>query len=142
MLVIGQDKWLQEIVTAWDFAGEFAELVDPFKRIEDIEDRLRTLLRKRQVNPKVAEFLRDYGFPRGDPVRELDELTMGELQRVLEVPAQWCGLELAFDRIVFIRAVDEARDFLNRLMHFRYPLNRDEMTLLTNFCDIVREIQL
>ena len=145
VLVVGRDKRLQghrPIVTAWDLAGEFAELVDPFKRIGEIEERLRTLLRKRLGNDKVAEFLRDHGLPGDDPAGELNELTMGELQRVLEVPVHWDALGLAFDRVVFIRALGDARDYRNRLMHFRDPLNEDEMTLLTNFCDMVREIQL
>ena len=43
VLVIGRDNRLQGIVTAWDLAEEFAELVDPFKRIGEIEERLRTL---------------------------------------------------------------------------------------------------
>ena len=37
VLVYGQDNRLQGIVTAWDLAEEFAELVDPFKRIGEIE---------------------------------------------------------------------------------------------------------
>ena len=36
-LVIGRNKKLQGIVTAWDLAEEFAELVAPFKRIGEIE---------------------------------------------------------------------------------------------------------
>ena len=38
VLVIGQDKRLRGIVTAWDLAEEFARLVDPFKRIGEIEE--------------------------------------------------------------------------------------------------------
>ena len=45
VLVIGIDKRLQGIVTAWDLAEEFAELADPFKRIGEIEERLRALVR-------------------------------------------------------------------------------------------------
>ncbi len=142
VLVIGRDKKLQGIVTAWDLAEEFAELVDPFKRIGEIEERLRTLVRMRLGKHKVAQFLSDDELPAGEPVGELDGLTMGELQRVLEFPEHWDALELAFDRVVFIRALAKARDYRNRLMHFRDPLDEAEMTQLTNFCDIVREIKL
>ena len=45
VLVMGIDKRLQGIVTAWDLAEEFAELADPFKRIGEIEERLRALVR-------------------------------------------------------------------------------------------------
>ena len=66
---------------------------------------------------------------------------MGELQRVLELPEHWDALDLAFDRVVFIRGLSEAREYRNRLMHFRDPLTEAEMKQLTNFCDTVREIQ-
>ena len=140
VLVIGRDKRLQGIVTAWDLAEEFAELVDPFKRIGEIEERLRTLVRMRLGKDKVAEFLRDHGLSGSDPIAEIEELTMGELQRVLDFPEHWEALGLAFDRTVFIDALGEARDYRNRLMHFRDPLTEVEMVRLSNFCDTVREI--
>ena len=142
VLVIGRDKRLQGIVTAWDLAEEFAELVDPFKRIGEIEERLRTLVGTRLGKQNVAQFLSDDELPASEPVGELDEFTMGELQRVLEFPEHWDALKLAFDRGVFIRALAEARGYRNRLMHFRDPLNEAEMRQLTNFCDMVREIKL
>ena len=142
VLVIGRDKRLQGIVTAWDLAKEFAEMVDPFKRIGEIEERLRTLLGKRLGKYKVAEFVRNHELPGDDPVAELDELTMGALQRVLGFPEHWDAFGLAFDRVVFIDALNEARDYRNRLMHFRDPLTEAEITRLTNICDMVREIQL
>ena len=142
VLIIGGDKRLQGIVTAWDLAEEFASLVDPFKRIGEIEERLQTLVQMRLGKPKVSEFLRDNAQPGDDPIEELKELTMGELQRVLDFPEHWDALDLAFDRGVFIRALNEAREYRNRLMHFRDPLTADEMTRLTNFCHTVREIQL
>ena len=142
VLVIGLDKRLQGIVTAWDLAEEFAELVDPFKRIGEIEERLRALVGGRLGKDKVVEFLRDPGLSGKDPMAELEELTMGELQRVLEFPGHWDALGLVFDRGVFIGALNKVRDYRNRLMHFRDPLTEAEMTHLTNFCDTVREIQL
>ena len=142
VLVIGIDKRLQGIVTAWDLAEEFAELADPFKRIGEIEERLRALVRTHLGKDKVTEFLADHGFSGKNPVAEIDELTMGELQRILEFPEHWDELGLAFDRVVFTNALSQARDYRNRLMHFRDPLTEAEMKQLSNFCDTVREIQL
>ena len=141
-LVVGQDNQLQGIVTAWDLAEEFAVLVDPFKRIGEIEARLQSLLERRLGKEKVADFLNDRSLSGDDPIEALEELTMGELQRVLEFPDHWNELSLAFDRRVFITSLNEAREYRNRLMHFRDPLDEAEMTRLTNFCDMVREIQL
>ena len=142
VLVIGQDKRLRGIVTAWDLAEEFAKLVDPFKRIGEIEERLRVLVKIRLGQDKVAKFLKDHGLLGFDPTTGIGELTMGELQRVLEFPEHWNALKLPFDRAVFISALGEARTYRNRLMHFRGPLIPAEMKRLSNLCDTVREINL
>ena len=142
VLVIGPSNRLQGIVTAWDLAEEFAELVDPFKRIGEIEERLRTLLRVRLGEQKVLEFLVDEESAAGTQVGAIQDLTMGDLKRALEFPEHWCALEMPFEREEFVKALDKVRDFRNRLMHFRDPLNPSETTLLTNFCDAVREVQL
>ena len=143
VLVIGRDKRLQGIVTAWDLAEEFAELVDPFTRIGEIEERLRTLVRKRLGKDKVADFLKGNGSQGNDPDQEIKDLTMGELQYVLEYPEHWEALNLVFDRKVFIKALDRVREYRNELMHFRDTPNKEgQRTLLTNFCEMVREIQL
>ena len=142
VLVIGRDNKLQGIVTAWDLAEEFLDLVDPFKRIGEIEERLRALVRTRLGNEKVSAFLNDQGIWDGNSTAEIERLTMGELERVLGFPEHWTVLELRFDRAVFVDALGKARDYRNRLMHFRDPLTPQEMTHLTNFCDTVREIQL
>lgn len=140
VLVVGRDSMLQGIVTAWDLAEEFAELVDPFKRLGEIEERLRTLVKERIGPNKVAAFLEDHGLSSSGSTEEIEELTMGELQRVLENPSHWEELGLAFHRNTFIEALGEARGYRNRLMHFRDPLTEDEMSRLTNICDMVREI--
>lgn len=144
VLVYGQDNnRLQGIVTAWDLAEEFAELVDPFRRIGEIEERLRTVLSRRLGADRVAEFLlRNQRTSSGSRIAGVEELTMGELQRVLEFPEHWDALGLAFDRTVFIKVLDEARRYRNRLMHFGDPLTEAEKSQLTNFCNMVRAIQL
>ena len=142
VLVIGRERRLQGIVTAWDLAEEFAELVDPFNRIGEIEQRLQTLLKRRLGTNEVAEFLSNHGGASDDQIEELEELTLGELQRVLEYPEHWNALGLAFERTEFIQALNKAREYRNRLMHFRDPLDEAERMHLTNLCDMVREIQL
>ena len=141
VLVIAPDKRLQGIVTAWDLAEEFAGLVEPVKRIGEIEASLQSLLERRLGKKRVADFLNDQSLSSDDPIEALEELTMGELQRVLEFPDHWDELGLVFDRRVFIARLSDVREYRNRLMHFRDPLDEAEMTLLSNFCDLVREIQ-
>ena len=142
VLVVGRDRRLQGIVTAWDLAEEFSGLVDPFKKIGEIEERLRTLISIRIGEDKTAQFLTDHGHSDEHPMEDLEQLSMGDLQRVLEFPEHWNALNLAFDRVVFTEALAEVRGYRNRLMHFRDPLKEAEMARLTNFCDAVREIEL
>lgn len=143
VLVVGQDHRLQGIVTSWDLAEEFAQLVDPFKRIGEIEERLRTLTGRNLGQEQIMKFLSDHGSTNQEYRERLDELTIGELQRVLEYPSHWESLGLkAIERETFIEALDTIREFRNRLMHFRDPLSPEETSQLTNFCDLVREIPL
>ncbi len=142
VLVIGRHKRLQGIVTAWDLAEEFAGLVDPFTRIGEIEDRLQTVISKRLGKQKVAEFFTEQGLLDEDSIKDPKELTLGELEKVMEFPKHWDALRLPYDRKIFIGALRETRGYRNRLMHFRDPLTEAEMTHLTNFCDTVRELQL
>ena len=67
----------------------------------------------------MAEFLKNHGLSTKDAIEEIEELTMGELQRVIEFPEHWDTLDLVFDRVVFINALSKARDYRNRLMHFK-----------------------
>ena len=142
VLIIGREKRLQGIVTAWDLAEEFAGLVDPFKRIGEIEERLRALLERRLGKDRAAQFLSERGLSGDDPIADLDDLTIGALQRVLESAEHWHELDVPFDRNVFTKALNDVRKYRNRLMHFRDPLKEEELLQLTNFCDTVREIQL
>ena len=142
VLVIGKDKRLQGIVTAWDLADEFAILVDPFKRLGEIEARLRILVEKKLGKDNATQFLLEHVHVGEKSVAEIEEMTLGELQWIIDYPQHWDKFALQFDRNVFVEALNTAREFRNRLMHFRDPLNAKEMSRLTNFCVMVREIQL
>lgn len=143
VLVVGVDHRLQGIVTAWDLAEEFAKLVDPFKRIGEVEERLRALLSKRVGTATMSQFLSDNPAGEGGQGDDVDAFTIGDLQRVVENPEHWSSLGLAsLDRVDFASALGRTRVFRNRLMHFRDPLNENEMNELTNFCDLVRDIPL
>ena len=141
VLVVGQDNRLQGIVTAWDLAEEFAQLVDPFTRIGEIEARLRTLVGHKLDRDQLAQFLSDHDLTDGEHRKRPEELTIGELQRVVAYPQHWELLGLkALERVTFVEALDRIREFRNRLMHFRDPLSTGEISELANFCDLVREI--
>ncbi len=142
VLVSGADHRIQGIVTAWDLASEFAQLVATFKRIGEVEGRLRVLLANKLGIVAIRNFLIEQSqAPAKTTVDSVDELTIGELVRVLQHSENWEQLGLsAIDKALFVQALDEVREFRNRLMHFRDPLNQDELLKLTNLCELVREL--
>jgi predicted transcriptional regulator len=147
VLVVGEDLRLQNIVTAWDLAEEFAQLVDQFKRIGEVEARLRALLLEKLGSARIGQFMAENPSPpphgHAEVIEDLNALTIGDLQRILEHPSHWNELGLrGVDRAAFVSALDRTRQFRNRLMHFQDPLSADEARELTNFCDLVREIQV
>lgn len=139
VLVIGPEKRLSGIITAWDLAEEFEKLVDPFKRIAEIESRLGYLIVKRLGKEPVFSFLK---LEETSPSRNGTGLTVGELQRVFESPDLWGSLTLPYDRKLFVDALNTMRELRNRLMHFGEPLTEEETRELTNFCHMIRDIPL
>ncbi len=142
VLVVGHDNRLQGIITAWDLAEEFAELVEAFKRIGEIEGRIRALLERRLGLEQINQFLIDH--PPGEVAKSKNstaDLTIGDLQSLVEHPKSWNALRIsAIHRPTFVEALNRVGTFRNRLMHFRDPLSADELHELTNFCGLVREI--
>lgn len=130
VLVIGEDKHLCGIVTAWDLAAEFANLVGPFKRIGEIEYRVTKCI-KDKLGPTAIEAL---------PGMSASVLTLGDLVRIIQNPDNWEKLQLPFDRQEFSGILDEVRELRNRLMHFRDPLDGNEMRRLQDYCELVRKI--
>jgi CBS domain-containing protein len=138
VLVIGPDKRLSGIVTAWDLAVEFAELVGPFKWIGEIESRIRECVRNKLGASAVVSFL--VGTTEATLKNDPEMLNLGDLVRIVQNPDNWRKLGLPLDRQEFSKIMDETREYRNRLMHFRDPLNQDEKRRLQNYCEMVRKI--
>lgn len=136
VLVIGPDKRLSGIVTAWDLAVEFTELVGPFKWIGEIETRVRECIRKKLDASTMSSFL---GTTEAALKDNPELLTLGELVRIVQNPANWEKLGLPLDREEFSSLMDEVREYRNRLMHFRDPLKPEEMARLQNYCRMIRK---
>lgn len=123
VLAVGLDNRLQGTVTSWDLAEEFAQLVDPFKCVGEIEERLRTLVRRGLNAEQIANCLSDHSSVEGKYQGRPEESMIGELQRVLRYLQHWGLLRLiAIERATFIDALTRVRGFRNKVMHFRDPL--------------------
>jgi hypothetical protein len=138
VLVIGRDKRLAGIVTAWDLADEFQKLIGPFKWIGEIESRLRKCLFSHLNKEAVHSFLASSNSSVDEPNPEF--LTLGDLLHLVRNPEVWEQLSLPFDRATFAEALDDVREMRNRLMHFRDPLAPDEATRLRSFCRMIRKV--
>lgn len=142
VLVVGRDKRLQGIVTAWDLAEEFAVLVEPFKRIGEIEQRLRALIERKLSKEIIFDFLKDSSHAYGDLPKESHDLTLGEVQRVLESPKHWAMLALPYDQAIFMCELNRIRDYRNQLMHFKDLEDEIDTPSIANFCNLVRAIRM
>ena len=138
VLILGTDRRLAGIVTPWDLAEEFAKLAEPFKYMEEIETRLGLLVHER-LESEWADILEDLAIGEGAPA---DSLTMGDLVRIVEHPGYWRKLGIPYDRATFAAWLGEVREFRNRLMHFRDPLEPDETARIVNLCQMIRTIPL
>jgi len=76
VLVIGQDRSLSGIVSPADIAEEFRSLAAPFLLIGQIEERLRWLIRKQEVDLGAALAASSVAIEHGRPFGTY-ELTMG-----------------------------------------------------------------
>lgn len=140
VLVIGRDKRLSGIVTAWDLAAEFEELVGPFKWIGEIEHRVKRRLEDKVGKDDISSFFSEIKLE--PSLADTEMLTIGGLVLFVQNVDNWEKLELPFDRQVFCAGLDMVRELRNRIMHFRDPLTFDEKRQLKRFCDVSRKIPM
>ena len=115
------------IVTAADVTNEFGALAEPFFLLGEIERRLRSWLRR-------SSFTEDeYAAARfeGDEEREVsvpEDLTLGEVERLLQSPDSWGKVPWSLDRKIFLERLGEVRAVRNSLMHFSSDVPSDADT--------------
>lgn len=127
------------IVTAADVTYEFGALAGPFFLLGEIERRLRVAV-DRAFEP--GELL---GMVDPDDRRDVEtseDLSFGELKRLIEHPERWDKLGWPVDRPLFLARIEDIRAIRNSLMHFSSDLPSEEdvdkmQTLLTLLKDLV-----
>jgi hypothetical protein len=132
VFVEAKDRTLGGIVTTADLSSQFATLARPFLLIGEIERRLRAVIsRCFEMADLVA--VRD-PEDNARSVESADDLTLGEVGRLIENPEQWSKLGWPLDRKEFVQAFDEIRDIRNDVMHFSPdPLSPRQDEALLNF---------
>jgi CBS domain-containing protein len=131
VLVRARDNTLSGIITAADVTEEFDALASPFLLLGELERRLRLVLTERFEPGELAK----YRAPE-DGDREIagpDDLSLGEIVRLLEREDAWDRLGWSADRTIFIQSLHEVRVVRNRLMHFSPDLpTSDEVMQMRN----------
>ena len=139
VLVRAADNTLSGIITAADVTEEFDALASPFFLLGEIERRLRLVVAEYFEPSELAK----YRDPDDDDrsVAGADDLSLGEIARLLERPDVWSRLGWNADRVAFGHALYEVRGIRNRLMHFSPDLpTADEITQMRNLLAFVKVV--
>jgi CBS domain-containing protein len=139
VFVRGRDRKLSGIITASDVTVEFDALASPFFLLGEIERRLRLVVDEHFQATELGQF-RDPS----DTGREIDgaeDLSLGEISRLLEKPDVWDRLRWRADRGTFISFMVEVRSIRNRLMHFSPDLPSDvEVAQMRNMLGFLKAV--
>jgi CBS domain-containing protein len=119
------------IITTADLSERFGQLAQPFLALEELEKRLRIII-DHHFSMDQIEAAVDPGDQR--TIDTVDDLTLGEVQRLLESPDNFERLGWPVDRKVFVKALQGVCQIRNDLVHFSPdPLEEPQMNLLYGF---------
>lgn len=137
VLVFKDDKSICGIVTPADIAHEFRAMTAPFLIIGEIETHLRWFI-DRAIDIANVTFSAAPPPAPGKLPAEAADLTMGEIERILENPEYWKQVGLPYDRVDFCAALGKMRQFRNETMHFGDLLTEAELHSLRTFANTLR----
>jgi CBS domain-containing protein len=138
VLVLGDDKKLCGIITPADIAREFHAMTAPFLIIGEIETHLRWFIDRSALNLADVTISAAPQPAAGNVASSAADLSIGELERILENPEYWGKVGIAYDRAEFCKALDDMRRFRNQTMHFGDPLSAQEVNRLRNLANALR----
>ena len=127
------------IVTTADLSQLFQDLAGPFMLLNEIEVRLRIAIGGAFTVKELAS-VKDPNDTKA--VLTVDDLSLGELIRLLDPEKHWGRLEWRLERKVFLSALQRVRRIRNEVMHFSPdPLSREDLQALRAFVTCLRTIQ-
>lgn len=116
VLVCDATRKLSGIITASDLSTKYHELAAPFLLLNEIEERLRSLI-DRTFSPEEIGNAKD-PLDESREVNGAADLTFGEYIRLLEPKGDWPRLGIKAHRTQFLRLLSEANEVRNDVMHF------------------------
>ncbi|HUY09173.1 MAG TPA: hypothetical protein VMW80_06945 [Candidatus Dormibacteraeota bacterium] len=139
VFVADRGREVTGIVTTADLSQQFADLAGPFMLLNEIEVRLRIAIGS-AFSVKELASVKDPDDAKA--VVSVDDLSLGELTRLLDPGKHWERLEWRLDRKEFLAALQRVRRIRNEVMHFSPdPLRSQDLQALRAFLDCLRTIQ-
>lgn len=139
VLVRARDNTLSGIITAADVTVEFDSLASPFFLLGEIERRLRVVIDEHFEGSELSKF-RDPDDDARD-VASAEDLSLGEMARLLDRPDVWTRLNWRADRVTFKHFLDDVKSVRNRLMHFSPDLpSEDEVGQMRNMLGFLKAV--
>jgi CBS domain-containing protein len=137
VFVRGSDARISGIVTVSDVVEAYGDIAAPFFLIGEIDQRLRRLVESTFDMDPIIELCDPVGHR---SLTSVDQLTLGDYQRILENPAMWNELGWSLDRKVFAEKLKEITSLRNNVMHFNPdPIPIDSLNTLRHFLGLLRE---
>lgn len=142
VVVRARDGRLCGVITQRDAAEVFVDLAEPFLFLGQIENHLRDLVtRMRLPRAELLKLVDERDASRVDRTTKVDDLTLGELIRAIENPANWDRLGLNHDRTIILQRLQRVRHIRNKVMHFDAdPLLPTDKHYLTETRRILQEM--
>src|SRR6516225_484121 len=141
VLVRARDKRVTGPVTASDLNDAFQTFAEPFYRLDEIEKRMREILRPRYTVQELASVRDPKDTDRN--ISSVEDLTFGDYVCLLQRPELWKKLNVEIDRKMFCNELDEVRKIRNTVMHFAPGKNGREkdVSLLRGFARFLRKLE-
>ena len=143
VIVMAPDKSPAGIVTPADIAVEFGAMAGPFLLVGQIEEQLRWLVKtKVDISSALAAASATVSFDGATApdakAPDVEDLTMGELQRILEHADNWAKVGIKYDRATFCKELGAVRELRNAVMHFRDFPDPAQFKQMKDFAAVVQ----
>lgn len=120
------------IVTTADLSEAFQVLAGPFLLAGEAERHLRQIVNRYFSKEDIQDAKNPTDSDR--EAKTAEDLTIGEIQRLLERPQNWDRIDWYVDRVVFLEALQDLRELRNEIMHFSPdPPEPEALTRAENF---------
>jgi hypothetical protein len=115
-------------------------LGEPFLILGEIENHIRILIEGKFTKQDLAEARNPTDA--GREIESVSDLTFGEYVRLLENPDRWDKLDLALDRVTFVKDLEEVRIIRNDVMHFDPEgIDDGDLKKLRDFVAFLQRVQ-